>query len=90
VKVNAETNCLAHALVIAIAKINDPNYRAYIQGRKIGPMVQRLLQTTGINLDQVGGCIRELNQFEEYFKNYRIVVFSGLNCEENVRWTDPN
>jgi len=32
VMVKAETNCLAHAIVFAIAKItNDPNYKAYIQ-----------------------------------------------------------
>jgi len=36
---------------------------------------------TGIDLDR-GGGIRELVQFQEYFKDYRIVVFSGLNCEE--------
>ena len=36
VEVRAVQNCLAHALVIAIAKVdNDPNYKAYIQGRKI-------------------------------------------------------
>jgi hypothetical protein len=36
IEVKAETNCLAHALVIAIAKAtNDPNYKAYRQGRKI-------------------------------------------------------
>jgi len=82
VKVKAERNCLAHALVIAIAKItNDPNYKSYRDGRKIGPVVQRLLETTGINLDRGGGCIRELTRFQEYFKDYRIVVFSGLNCE---------
>jgi hypothetical protein len=41
VRVNAETNCLAHALVIAIAKVdNDPNYNAYRKGRKIRPVVQ--------------------------------------------------
>jgi hypothetical protein len=91
VNVKAEKNCLVHALVIAIAKIiNDPNYKSYRDGRKIGPVVQRLLQTTGINLDRVGGGIRELTQFQEYFKEYRILVFSDLNCEDNVRWTGPN
>jgi hypothetical protein len=35
VEVKAETNCLAHALIIAVAKVtNDPNYKAYRQGRK--------------------------------------------------------
>ena len=51
VKVKSETNCLAHALVIAIAKTtNDHNYKSYRDGRKIGPVVERLLEKTGINL----------------------------------------
>ena len=82
VKVNAERNCLAHALLIAIVKItNDPNCKSYRDGWKIGPVVQRLLETTGINLDR-GGGIREFAQFQDYFKEYRIVVSSGLNCED--------
>jgi len=44
-------------------------------------VVQRLLETTGINLDR-GGGIEKLTRFQEYFKEYRIVVFSGLNCED--------
>jgi hypothetical protein len=33
--VKAETNCLAHALIIAIARITkDPNYKAYMQVTK--------------------------------------------------------
>ena len=75
-KVKSETNCLAHELIIAIAKItDDPNYKSYRDGRKLGPVLQRLLETTVISLDQ-GGGVRELVQFEEYFKEYRIVVFS--------------
>jgi hypothetical protein len=35
VEVKSENNCLALALIIAIAKVtNDSNYKAYIQGRK--------------------------------------------------------
>ena len=82
VKVKAATDCVAHALVIAIAKItNDPNCKSYRDVWKIGPFVQRLLETTGINLDR-GGGIEELTRFLEYFKAYRIFVFSGLNCED--------
>jgi len=85
VKVKTATDCLAHALVIAIAKItNDPNYKSYRDGWKIGPVVQRLLETTGINLDR-GGGIEELTRFQEYIKEYRIVVFSGLNCEDRLK-----
>jgi len=48
VEENAEQNCLAHALVITITKVdNDPNYKAYRQGRKIRPVVQTLLETIG-------------------------------------------
>jgi len=83
-KVKGETNCLAHALVKAIAKMtNDFNYKSYRDGRKIGPVVQQLLETTGINLER-GGGIRELAQIQDYFKEYRIVVLSGLNCVGNV------
>jgi len=51
VKVKAEDNRLAHALVIANAKIdNDHTYKAYSQGRKIRQVVQTQLETTGIDL----------------------------------------
>jgi hypothetical protein len=47
VEVKAEKNCLAHALIINIAKlINDPNYVAYRKERKIRPVVDHLLATT--------------------------------------------
>jgi hypothetical protein len=47
----AQNKCLAHALIIAIATVtNDPNYKAYRQGRKIHPAVDRLLKTTGSTL----------------------------------------
>ena len=75
VKVKSKTNCLAHALIIAIARItNDPNYKSYRDGFKLGPVVRQLLESTGIDLDQ-GGGIRELAQFQEHFNEYRIVVF---------------
>jgi hypothetical protein len=81
IEVKAEENCLAHALLIAISRINkDPKYESYRKGYKIRPAVQNLLETTGINLDRKGG-IRELTQFQDYFKDYRIVVYAGLNCD---------
>jgi hypothetical protein len=82
VHVNAEENCLAHALVKAIAKVeNDPNYTAYPKGRKIRPEVQRLLETTGIDLSS-GGGIPELEQFQDHFRDqYKIIVYGGLNCD---------
>jgi len=62
VEVKAEENCLAHALLIAIARVdNDANYKAYRQGRQIRPVVQALLKETGIDLNS-GGGIPELNR----------------------------
>ena len=82
VEVKAEENCLAHAIIIAIARLeNDANYKAYRQGRKIRPVVQSLLQETGIDLTR-GGGIPELNRFQEHFRDYKIVVYQGLRCDE--------
>ena len=84
VEVKAAENFLAHALIISIAKLtNDPDYKAYIQGRKIRPVVDHLLATTGIDLTNDGG-IPELLKFQEHFKEYRILVFGGLNFEDIV------
>jgi len=56
VEVKADENCLAHALIISIAKVdNDVNYTAYRKGWKIRPVVQTLLQETGIDLASGGG-----------------------------------
>jgi len=51
VEVKAEENCLAHALIINIAKLtNHTDYKVFRQGRKIRPVVDHLLTTTGIDL----------------------------------------
>jgi hypothetical protein len=84
VEVKAENNCLIHAVIIAITKVtNDPNYKTYIQGRKIYPAVDRLLKTTGIELKN-GGGIPELMKFQEHFKEYGIVIYGSLNCADIV------
>ena len=67
VEVKTEENCLAHALIIAIARVeNAANYKAYRQGRKMGPVVQALLQEAGIDLPR-SGVIPELNRFQNIF-----------------------
>ena len=42
-------------------------------------MVQHLLETTGIDL-QNGGGINDLQRFQDHFTEYRI-LFGGLDCE---------
>ena len=68
VQVKAKSNCLAHALIIAKAKVDgDPNYASYRHGCKIRPVVDRLLETTGIELSR-GGGVPELMRFQEHFR----------------------
>ena len=81
VEVKAEQNCFAHDVLIAIAKVeNDPDYDAFPKGRKIRPVVETILETNGIDLS-TGGGILELVIFQEHFREYKIVVYQGLNCD---------
>jgi len=58
VEVKEEENCLSHAFVRSIAKVeNDPDYKAYRQGRKIRQVVQTLLETTSIDLSNGAGIL---------------------------------
>jgi len=67
--VKAEANFLAHALLIAIAKVDkDPKYKAYRQSRKIPHVVQTLLEMTGIDLSN-GAGFPEIVGFKEYFRD---------------------
>ena len=77
IEVRAEHNCLAHALLIAIARIDrHPNYQSFCKGNKIHPVVASLLETTGIDLTQ-GGGIPEIIIFQEHFHEYKIVVYDS-------------
>ena len=74
IEVKGEMNCMTHALIIAIAKLtNNPDYKAYIQARKIPSVVQNSLETTGIDLTK-GGVIPKLERFQDHFREYKIVV----------------
>ena len=84
IEVKAKSDCLAHALIIAIAKItDDPNLIAYQRGYKMLQKVQHLLQTIGIDL-QHGGGIPELQRFQDHFSEFRIVVCGGLDCGDII------
>jgi hypothetical protein len=67
-----------HATKIAIAKAEKhPNYASYRDGRKIRPVVQKLLAKTGIDLSG-GGGFPEILKFKEHFREYKITVYEGL------------
>ena len=73
IEVKTDTNCLAHTLIIAIARLTkDLNYESYRKGYKIRPIVQQLLQTTGVDL-QNGGGVHEIQKFQDHFTDYKIV-----------------
>jgi hypothetical protein len=79
VTVTAVINCLAHALVIAIARVNgDPKYKSYRNGRGMKQPVEDLLKASGFNLRNAGG-LDELQQFQEYLSDYKIIVYDGLD-----------
>ena len=62
---------------------NDPDYKAYVQGRKIRRVVQKLLAKTGLDLSE-GGGIPELLKFQEHFRQCKITVYRGLACEDII------
>ena len=43
-------------------------------------MIDRLLVTTGIDLKN-GAGISEITKYQDHLHEYKIVVYSGLNCE---------
>ena len=53
--------------IIEVKVENDPDYKAYRQGRNIRPVVQKLLAETGISLTE-GGGIPQLIKFQEHFR----------------------
>jgi hypothetical protein len=71
--------CLAHALVSAMARVNnDPKYVSYRHGRCLKEPVQELLNASGVDLSN-GQDFRELKQFQQYLSAYKIIVFDGLH-----------
>ena len=84
IDVKATDNCLAHAIIIAIARVeNDPEYVAYRRVYKIRPVVQKLLAESGISLTE-GGGIPQLINFQEHFRQYKVTVYQGLACEDVI------
>jgi len=57
--------CLAHALIIDMARVNgDPKYASYRDGYGLHKPVEELLKTSGVDLSNCGG-FKELQQFQE-------------------------
>jgi hypothetical protein len=91
IEVKAETNCLALALIIAIAKITkDPNYKASRQGYKIYQVIHNLLATTGIDLRNGGVFPNSISSkiiSDNMFCSYRLICDS-IMFEGQVETSD--
>ena len=83
-EVKASENCLAQAILIAIANVEiDPIYTSYRDGSKKRPAVRKLLDKTGIQLSG-GGGFPELLKFQEYVREYKMTVYRYLACEDII------
>ena len=80
---NNDNLCLARALVVAVAKIeNAPNYRTLIHPKKSGTQEKKARELhTAANVP-LGPCgIPEVEMFQKYLTNYEINIVSGNhNC----------
>ena len=84
IAVKAAFLCLAHALVIAMARVNsDPKYKSYSNGYGLNKPVEDLLKASGVDLFN-GGGLEELQQFQDYLSDNKIVVFDGLSPDRLI------
>jgi len=78
VTVKAVFLSLAHALIIAMVKVNDDSkFKSYRNGYGLKEPVEKLLNASGVDLSN-GGGFKELQQFQQYLSDYKIIVFDGL------------
>ena len=84
VELKEEENCMAQFLLIAISRVDkNPKYNSYRRGFRLRPLVQNLLETTGIDLSN-GAGMPELVRLQEHFGQYKIIVYHWLSCEDNI------
>ena len=77
--VKAAIYCVDHALIIAMTRVNgDQKYPSYRDGRGMKKPVEDLLKAAGVKLCNAGG-FKELEQFQGYHSEYKIIVYDGLN-----------
>jgi len=69
--------CVAYALIIAMAKVNGDGKYKLSKRRGLKQRVEELLRLSGINLTKCG-ALKEIEQFQNYLSNYKIIVYVGL------------
>ncbi|KAK4883382.1 hypothetical protein RN001_006701 [Aquatica leii] len=80
--VNNDKDCLAYALVLAIAyKTRDPEFNNMVLNKSIlHTRVQNLCIESEVNLSQ-GGSYREIQKLQNYLTGYTIVVYNSRRGE---------
>jgi len=73
IKVKAGFLCLAHDLIIAMARVNwDRKYKSYRVGKSLIQPVQGILSASGVDLNR-GGALRNLNRFKIIFQTTKLL-----------------
>jgi len=76
VTVKAAFLCLAHALIIAMAKVNgDSNFKLYSNGRCLKERVEELLKASGVDLSN-GGGLKNFNSFRSTFRITKLLCLT--------------
>jgi len=71
--VKAAFLCLAHALIIAMVRVNgDLKYALYRQDKCINKPFEDLLKASGVDLSNGGGFV-ELNSFRSTFRTTKLL-----------------
>jgi len=67
----------------------DLKYALYRHGKGLKQRVEDLLNASGVYLSK-GKGFKELQQFQEYLSDYKIIVYDGLNPDRLVFRGNPN
>ena len=72
--VKATFLCLAHALIIAMARVNnDQKYVSYRHGWCLKEPVEELLNASGVDLSNGGGGLKNFNSFNSTFRTTKLL-----------------
>jgi hypothetical protein len=76
--------CMAQKLIIAMDRVNgDPKNKSYRNGRCLQKPVEYLLEDSVVDLSN-GGGLEDLQQFQAYLSDYKIIVFDGLKPDSHL------
>jgi len=74
--VKAAFLCLAHAIIIAMARVNgDPKYKLYRNDRCLKEPVEKLLNASGVDLS-IGGVLKSFNSFNSTFRITKLLCLT--------------